>query len=454
MNSRVGSLLEEELIAGDKSRTDVTHDVTTGIKEKKTFWRISFALCGLLLSVGGFCLLRTWWSGIGMWGENKAVNWAWDITNFVWWIGIGHAGTLISAILLIFRAKWRNSINRSAEAMTLAAVSCSGFYIIAHLGRPWLFYWVFPIPNTYGSLWVNFNSALVWDATAILAYFLVSLIFWYIGLIPDFAELRNKSKGLKKKIYAACSFNWDNSVWHWRRYESVMFTLGGLATALVISVHSIVAMDFATALVPGWHSTMFPPYFVIGAILSGFAMVLTLLIPLRKLLGLESYITINHIDKMNRIILVHATLIALSYFIEVCKAVYVGGLDAFIMKYRLTGDYAIFFICMLLFNALIPQLLWLRKLRRHLLFSFVLSIIINIGMWFERFVIIVTSLSRGYLPSSWALFSPSLYDIGVFIFSIGMFLTMFLLFVRYIPVISLYEVKSLIKPKTHQRTQP
>jgi Ni/Fe-hydrogenase subunit HybB-like protein len=437
--------LREPLVSGDKSRKDVSHDVLTGVKGKKKFWLLSFGLSGLFLLAGGYCLYRSWWDGIGMWGEDKSVNWAWDITNFVWWIGIGHAGTLISAILLLFRAKWRNSINRAAEAMTLCAVSCSGFYILAHLGRPWLAYWVFPIPNLYGDLWINFNSPLVWDAFAVLTYLLVSVLYWYLGCIPDFAELRDKSQGWRKRLYQIFSLNWNNSAWKWRRYEAVMYVIGGLATALVVSVHSIVAFDFATSILKGWHSTIFPPYFVIGAILSGFAMVLTLLIPLRKLLGLESYITLHHIDKMNQLILLTSSLIGLSYLIEIFSSFYHGKLEAFIMEYRMLGDYAVFFYIMMLFNFLLPQLLWIKKFRRHVLFSFIMSLLVNIGMWSERFVIIVTSLSRDYLPSSWTEFSPTLYDIGVFIFSIGLFFFMFLLFARFIPVVNMSEVKALIK---------
>lgn len=442
----VGSVLREPLITGQKTKNEVTRDVLDSVKSKKKFWYISFGIAFLLLGVGGYCVFMTWWNGIGMWGLNKTVNWAWDITNFVWWIGIGHAGTFISAILLLFRAKWRNSINRAAEAMTLCAVTCSGFYILVHLGRPWLFYWVFPISNDhYGDLWMNWNSALVWDAMAILTYFTVSLIFWYLGLIPDFAELRNKSKGFKKRLYKIFSFNWDNSAWHWRRYESIMLHLAGLATALVISVHSIVSMDFATGIVPGWHSTIFPPYFVIGAILSGFAMVLTLLIPLRKLLHLEDYITIYHIDKLNKMIILNSGLIGIAYLTELFGAYWTGGMEGAIYNYRLTGDYAIFFFIMITCNVVLPQLFWFKKLRRHLIFTFILSIIINIGMWVERFVIIVTSLSHGYIPSSWALFYPTAYDVGVFAFSIGLFMFLFLLFLRYIPFVNISEVKAIAK---------
>lgn len=439
------SFLNEPLIVGNKNKSDVTKDIINGPKGKTTFWLIAFGISLLLLGVGGYCLYRTWWDGVGMWGETKSINWAWDITNFVWWIGIGHAGTLISAILLLFRAKWRNSINRSAEAMTLCAVTCSGFYILAHLGRPWLFFWVFPYPNMYGNLWMNFNSPLVWDAFAILTYLIVSIVYWYLGLIPDLAELRDRTTGFKKAIYMIFSFNWSNSSWKWRRYESVMLTLGGLATALVVSVHSIVSMDFATAVLKGWHATIFPPYFVIGAILSGFAMVLTLLIPMRKVMGLESYITITHIEKMNLMIILTSGLIAVSYLTELTKAFYMDKMELDLYLYQVNGDYSALFFTMILCNTILPQLLWIKKLRRNIVFSFILSILINVGMWIERFVIIVNSLSHDYLPSAWNIFSPTLYDVGVFIFSFGLFLFLFLLFARFIPLISMFEVKALIR---------
>jgi Ni/Fe-hydrogenase subunit HybB-like protein len=434
----------EPLITGDKTRSDVTNDILNAPKGKSKLWLIAFGVSASLLAIGGYCLYRVWWDGIGMWGENRSINWAWDITNFVWWIGIGHAGTLISAILLLFRAKWRNSINRSAEGMTLCAVTCSGFYIIAHLGRPWLVHWVIPFKNQYGSLWVNFNSPLVWDAFAVLTYILVSFVYWYLGLVPDLATLRDKRTGFRKKIYAIFSIRWQNSSWQWRRYESVMLTLAGLATALVVSVHSIVSMDFATGLIPGWHSTIFPPYFVIGAILSGFAMVLTLLIPLRKLLGLEDYITIGHIEKMNLMVLINSGLIGISYMTELFGGYY-SGEEHDIILYRLTGDYAVFFFIMLLCNFFLPQLLYVKRLRRSITFSFVLAIFINIGMWIERFVIIVTSLSHDHLPSSWTLFFPTLFDVGVFIFSVGLFLFSFFLLVRFVPFVNMSEVKQLIK---------
>jgi len=436
----------EVLVDPAKSRNDVTHDVLAAADGKKKFWLVSFSLAGILLLTGGYCMCKVWWDGIGMWGENSSVNWAWDITNFVWWIGIGHAGTLISAILLLFRAKWRNSINRSAEGMTLCAVTCAGFYIVAHLGRPWIMYYILPYTNNFGSLWINFNSPLVWDMFAVLTYILISALYWYMGLLPDFATMRERTNGARRVVFSCLSLGWKGDAWNWRRYESVMLTLAGLATALVVSVHSIVAMDFATSIIPGWHSTIFPPYFVIGAILSGFAMVLTLLIPLRKLMGLESYITLNHIDKMNQMVLITSGLVGIAYATELFGAFYGNQNDHQIYMYKLTGDYFVLFLVMNMCNAVLPQLLWIRGLRRNIGFTFVLSIFINIGMWTERFVIIVTSLSHDYLPSDWKLFTPTLFDIGVFIFSLGIFSSMFLLICKFIPIINMSEVKSLIKP--------
>jgi Ni/Fe-hydrogenase subunit HybB-like protein len=356
----------EVLVDPSKSRKDVTRDVLTAADGKKKFWLLSFSFASFLFLAGGYCMGKVWWDGVGMWGENSSVNWAWDITNFVWWIGIGHAGTLISAILLLFRAKWRNSINRSAEGMTLCAVTCAGFYIVAHLGRPWIMYYIFPYPNNFGSLWINFNSPLVWDMFAVLTYVLISTLYWYLGLVPDFSTVRERTNGLREKVFSFLSIGWKGDAWSWRRYESVMLTLAGLATALVISVHSIVAMDFATSIIPGWHSTIFPPYFVIGAILSGFAMVLTLLIPLRKLMGLEGYITLNHIDKMNQMVLITSGLVGIAYATEVFGAFYGNKSDHQIFMYRLTGDYFILFLVMNICNVVLPQLLWIRGLRRNI----------------------------------------------------------------------------------------
>jgi Ni/Fe-hydrogenase subunit HybB-like protein len=441
------SVLRPPLVINNKTKEDVSHDISKQLKGKPSLlWYTGFGLSVLCLLYGGYCLGSTWWVGVGLWGENKTINWAWDITNFVWWIGIGHAGTLISAILLLFRQEWRNSINRAAEAMTLCAVTCSAVFIFAHLGRPWVAHWILPLPNTYGSLWPNFDSALVWDAFAIAVYLSVSLLYWYIGLLPDFATLRDRSAGAKQFIYGCLSLDWKGSAWAWRRYQSVQLILAGLATPLVLSVHSIVSMDFSTGIIPGWHSTIFPPYFVAGAILSGFAMVLTLILVARVTMNLQSYITESHLNSMNKIIILNSGILGVAYFTEAFLAWYSGDIYEQYQYYnRVFGYYSWAYMVIVLFNVLLPQLLWIYRLRTHFMFSFVLSIIINVGMWIERFVIIVTSLSRDFLPSSWTLFFPTMYDIGVFIFSLGLFFFLFFLFGRYVPFINMAEVKSLIK---------
>ncbi|MCK5206458.1 MAG: polysulfide reductase NrfD, partial [Cyclobacteriaceae bacterium] len=376
------------------------------------------------------------------------VGWAWDITNFVWWVGIGHAGTLISAILLLFRQKWRMSINRAAEAMTIFAVICAAFFPLVHMGRLWLgFYWVFPLPNTFGSLWVNFNSPLLWDVFAISTYFTVSLVFWYIGLIPDFATIRDRAKNkVSAAIYGALSFGWIGSAKDWSRFESVSLILAGLATPLVLSVHTIVSFDFATSVIPGWHTTIFPPYFVAGAVFSGFAMVLTLLLITRKVYKLEDYITIQHIEYMNIIIIVTGSIVGIAYLTELFMAWYSGvPAEQYAFLNRATGPYWWAYATMMTCNVVTPQLFWFKKIRTSLWATFVLSIVVNIGMWFERFVIIVTSLHRDYLPSSWAMFYPTFYDIGDYLFTFGFFFTAFFLFAKFFPVINMAEVKSIIK---------
>jgi len=440
--------IREPLILGDKSYGDITRDVAAPIEGKanKMWWfAFSLALIAFLWGIGA--MTYTVGTGIGAWGLNKTVGWAWDITNFVWWVGIGHAGTLISAVLLLFRQKWRMSINRSAEAMTIFAVVQAALFPLLHMGRPWLAYWVFPFPNNFGSLWVNFNSPLLWDVFAISTYFSVSTVFWYVGLIPDFAMVRDRAvKPFQKHIYKIMSFGWSGRAKHWQRFEEVSLVLAGLATPLVLSVHTIVSMDFATSVIPGWHTTIFPPYFVAGAIFSGFAMVQTLLIIMRKVVSLESYITIEHIEMMNIVIMLTGSIVGVAYITELFMAWYSGvEYEQYAFLNRATGPYWWAYLSMMTFNVVSPQLMWFKKLRTSIMFTFFLSIIVNTGMWFERFVIIVTSLHRDYLPSSWSMFSPTYIDIGIFIGTIGFFFVLFLLYARTFPVIAQAELKTILK---------
>ncbi|MBK9319702.1 MAG: polysulfide reductase NrfD [Bacteroidetes bacterium] len=456
------SELRPPLILGDKTWHDISNDVCRPVESKANkWWWLAFSL-----SLAAFL----WWviavsytvgTGLGVWGLNKTVGWAWDITNFVWWVGIGHAGTLISAILLLFRQKWRLSINRSAEAMTIFAVICAASFIVSHMGRPWVAYWPLPLPNQFGSLWVNFNSPLVWDVFAISTYFSVSLAFWYTGLIPDFAVVRDRANTKwRKRIYTILSFGWVGSAKNWQRFEEVSLVLAGLSTPLVLSVHSVVSMDFATSVVPGWHTTIFPPYFVAGAIFSGFAMVQTLLIIVRKVLTLEDYITIYHIDMMNRVILITGSIVGVAYITEFFIAWYSGvEYEQYAFINRATGPYWWAYWSMMTCNVITPQLFWSKKLRESVFATFIISIFVNIGMWFERFVIIVTSLHRDYLPSSWTMYSPTWVEAGIFIGSLGLFFTCFLLFARFFPVIAMSELKTIIKSssegaKKKQSTTP
>lgn len=443
------SPIREPLILDDKSLHDITEDVARPIEGTANKWWWALFLIALLAFLwGAGCMVYTIGTGIGVWGLNKTVGWAWDITNFVWWVGIGHAGTLISAVLLLFRQRWRMSINRAAEAMTIFAVICALQFPILHTGRPWLaIYWMFPLPNTFGSLWVNFNSPLLWDVFAISTYFLVSLIFWYIGLIPDFATIRDRAKNkISKSIYGALSFGWDGAAKTWSRYETVALVLAGLATPLVLSVHTIVSMDFATSVIPGWHTTIFPPYFVAGAIFSGFAMVLTLMVVTRKVYKLEDYITIQHLEMMNIVIIITGSIVGVAYLTELFIAWYSGvEAEQYAFLNRATGPYWWAYAAMMTCNVVSPQLFWFKKIRTSIAATFVLSIVVNIGMWFERFVIIVTSLHRDFLPSSWAMFYPTFVDVGVYVFTFGLFFTCFFLFAKFFPVINMAEVKSIIK---------
>ncbi len=445
------SEIREPLILGDKSYHDISKDVARPIEGKANkYWWILFSLSLGLFLWGILSIAYTIGTGIGVWGLNKTVGWAWDITNFVWWIGIGHAGTLISAVLLLFRQKWRMSINRSAEAMTIFAVVQAALFPLIHMGRPWIAYYVFPIPNQFGSLWMNFNSPLIWDVFAISTYFSVSVVFWYIGLIPDFAMIRDRMSAtispMKKKLYSLLSFGWSGKVKHWQRFEEVSLVLAGLATPLVFSVHSIVSMDFATSIVPGWHTTIFPPYFVLGALFSGFAMVETLLLIMRKAVSLDAYITIKHIEYMNVIIILTGSLVGTAYMTELFMSWYSGvEFEQYAFLNRATGPYWWAYVIMMTCNVLTPQLYWITKIRTSFVATFVISIFINIGMWFERFVIIVTSLHRDYLPSAWTMFSPTFIDIGIFLGTLGFFFTLFLLYSRTFPVIAQAELKTILK---------
>ena len=443
--------IRDPLIIGKKSYHDITLDVSKPVEGKANkYWWILFSISFVMFIWGVLSMAYTIGNGIGSWGLNKTINWAWDITNFVWWIGIGHAGTLISAVLLLFRQKWRMSINRSAEAMTIFGVAQAALFPLIHMGRPWLAYWVFPIPNQFGSLWVNFNSPLLWDVFAISTYFSVSVVFWYIGLIPDFAMLRDrfneKTAPMKKKLYSFLSFGWSGRAKHWQRFEEVSLVLAGLATPLVFSVHSIVSMDFATSVIPGWHTTIFPPYFVLGALFSGFAMVETLLIIMRKVVNMEAYITIKHIEYMNIIILLTGSLVGTAYITELFMAWYSGvEYEQYAFLNRATGPYWWSYAIMMGCNVLTPQLYWINSIRKSFIATFILSIFVNIGMWFERFVIIVTSLHRDFLPSSWTMFSPSIIDIGIYLGTIGFFFVLFLLYARTFPVIAQAELKTIVK---------
>ena len=436
------------LILGDKTYRNITDDIIAPIEGKANrLWYILFTISVLGFMWGIGCLSYTIGVGIGAWGSNNGVDWAWDITNFVWWIGIGHAGTLISAVLLLFRQKWRMAINRSAEAMTIFAVLCAAIFVTLHTGRPWLDYMLFPLPNQFGSLWPNFNSPLLWDVFAVSTYATVSIVFWYIGLIPDFAMIRDRVvKPKMKKAYALLSFGWGGNVRHWSRFEEVSLVLAGLSTPLVFSVHSIVSFDFATSVVPGWHTTIFPPYFVSGAVFSGFAMVLTLMLIVRKVYKLESYITVQHVEYMNIVIIVTGSIVGVAYLTELFMAWYSGvEWEQYAFLNRATGPMAWAYWIMMTCNVISPQLFWFKKLRRSLAFTFVLSIVVNIGMWFERFVIIVPTLCRTYLPSTWNTYSPTFIDVGIFVGTIGMFFTLFLLYSRTFPVIAQAELKSILK---------
>ena len=451
----ISSPIRNPLITGHKTYHQITEDICSPTEKTPSFsWVVAFALAVTFLAIYAFCVFYTVWQGIGSWNLNRTIGWGWDITNFVWWVGIGHAGTLISAILLLFRQKWRTGVNRAAEAMTIFAVICAGQFPLIHMGRIWLAFFIFPYPNTRGPLWVNFNSPLLWDVFAISTYFTVSLLFWYTGLVPDLATVRDRAKGLRKKFYSIASFGWTGSAKHWQRWESLSLILAGLATPLVLSVHTIVSFDFATSVIPGWHTTIFPPYFVAGAIFSGFAMVQTLMIITRKVLNLKDYITLEHIESMNKVILLTGTIVGVAYLTELFISWYSQyPYEQFAFFNRATGPYWYTYVAMMSCNLLSPQIFWFRKMRRSVTVTFIMSIFVNIGMWYERFVIIATTLARDYLPSSWSLYTPTWVEVGLFLGSIGLFFTLFLIFVRVAPVVAIAEIKSILKSSGDQYTE-
>lgn len=421
----------------------------------KRIWLVSFAIGTLLSLVCFVAIVYLLVRGVGIWGINIPVAWGFAITNFVWWIGIGHAGTLISAILLLLHQKWRTSINRLAEAMTIFAVMCAGLFPLIHLGRPWFFYWLFPYANDL-ALWPQFRSALVWDVFAVSSYFTVSLLFWYMGMVPDLGTLRDRSQTRSGRIiYGILAMGWRGSARHWHHFEQAYVLLAALATPLVISVHSIVASDFAITNVPGWHETVFPPYFVAGAIFSGFAMVLVLAIPLRMLYHLEDFITVKHLDVMGKILLATSWLTSYGYMSEQFMAWYGGEpTEAYVYLNRLVGfgQYATLAWMVFICNVIVPQILWSQWARRNQVVLLVVSLVVLVGMWLERYVIVITSLHRDYLPSSWGMFFPTIWDYLTFFGSIGIFLVMFLLFIRFLPMISISEMRSLL-PGSHAQEE-
>jgi Ni/Fe-hydrogenase subunit HybB-like protein len=435
------------------SITDKISAVTLAKGASRRWWigfGLTFALVVMLHVAVAWLLVK----GIGIWGVNVPVAWGFAIVNFVWWIGIGHAGTLISAILLLLKQTWRTSINRFAEAMTLFAVACAGLFPLLHLGRPWFFYWLLPYPNTMG-LWPQWRSPLVWDVFAVATYFLVSLLFWYVGLIPDLATLRDRSpRRAGRIVYGILAMGWRGSARHWYRYEAAYLLLAGLATPLVVSVHTVVSFDFAVSILPGWHSTIFPPYFVAGALFSGFAMVLTLAIPIRAIYRLQDFITLRHLENMAKILLATGLIVTYGYAMEAFMSWYSGnGFDQYVTANRMFGPYAPIYWTMMTCNCLVPQLLWIKRLRTSVPALLLIALLINVGMWSERFVIVVTSLHRDFLPSSWGMYSPTLWDWMTFLGTVGLFLCLMFLFVRFLPMISIYEMRTLL-PEAQAKETP
>ncbi len=444
------------VIAPGHTFESVTDKISSIVLTKRTpiGWFLGFAIAFAFLMLLNVTIGHLLMTGIGIWGNNIPVGWAFDIINFVWWIGIGHAGTLISAILLLFRQQWRTSINRFAEAMTLFAVACAAMFPLLHTGRPWLAaYWLFPYPNSM-NLWPQFRSPLIWDVFAVSTYFTVSLLFWFTGLVPDMATLRDRAQSkVGRVIFGMLALGWRGSARHWQRYEMAYLLLAGISTPLVLSVHSVVSFDFAVSVLPGWHATIFPPYFVAGAIYSGFAMVLTLAVPLRKFYGLEDFITMRHIHNMTKVMLVTGMIVAYGYANEAFFAWYSANpYEGFMMLNRMTGPYAPFYWSLIAINAAMIQLFWFRKVRDNITLLFILSLFVNVGMWLERFIIIVTSLHRDFLPSSWDMYAPTRWDFAMFTGTIGLFLSLFFLFIRFLPALAIFEMRTIV-PEAKLQTE-
>jgi len=443
-----------ELGPGQTSHTSITEKISGIVLTRNTplSWFIFFAIGFLLFHGFAIGVPYLLFEGTGIWGLNNPIGWGWAIINFVWWIGIGHAGTLISAVLLLFRQRWRTSINRAAEAMTIFAVLCAMQFPLLHTGRPWLAcYWLLPYPNSM-DIWPQFRSPLIWDVFAVSTYLTVSLVFWYVGLVPDFASMRDRAKNrITQIIYGFLSLGWRGSAIHWERYEMASLLLAGLSTPLVLSVHSVVSFDFAVSMIPGWHTTIFPPYFVAGAIYAGFAMVLTLMIPMRMIYGLEDFINERHLNNMAKVMLASGLIVGYGYFMEQFIAWYSASIyEGFMMQNRMYGPYGSYYWALIICNIVVPQLLWFRYFRVNMFWLFFISQFINVGMWLERFIIVVTSLHRDYMPSSWDMFHPTIWDIAIYIGTIGLFTMLFFLFIRGLPMISIHEIRGLLNSGDHK----
>jgi Ni/Fe-hydrogenase subunit HybB-like protein len=437
-----------EIIRPGHTSASVTDQISAIVLTRRTprGWYIGFGVAFLLVMVLLYAIAYLLLMGIGVWGVNAPVGWGFAIINFVWWIGIGHAGTLISAILLLLRQEWRTSINRFAEAMTLFAVACAGLFPLLHVGRPWLAYWLLPYPNTMG-LWPQFRSPLVWDVFAVSTYAIVSFLFWYVGLIPDLATLRDRTQHrLARALYGFLAMGWRGSALHWHRYQMAYLLLAGLATPLVVSVHTVVSLDFAASIVPGWHATVFPPYFVAGAIYAGFAMVMTLAIPIRAIYHLQDFITMRHLQNMALIILATGLMVAYGYVMEIFMAWYGGNpYEQFMITNRLQGPYAPMYWALIFCNVLVPQVLWVQRVRANVKALFAVAMVVNVGMWLERYIIVVTSLHRDFLPSAWGMYAGTVWDWALYVGTIGLFFALLFLFIRVLPMISIFEMRELVE---------